>query len=346
MKKNTIVLVACLTLLGCAETQPENGAAPSVTPNERATTLSTGEDTYKRVLEIAVSDLDSTYQVGSPIRITVQIKNHGPKGPGTNAQPRHPTAQLFPHLTVWVEKDAKLSSEQLPLPIENRIWIKQGETFEHSVDLAKVRLLSAPGKYLVSVGHWNYMITDLGDWTGTLRSRSQTIVVEKNEQGRVFNLFAHASIPAAAPAKWLQTCVYELAGNQENQVQWFSGMGANDVAFMPQVNAVDEIFRKCNSVKPLSVDQVPIYKAWLKDRISEIQSITAGTTRSQLNQYLLQNGGLSTPKAAIYSHKECNVLKVRIEFKPDLDKQQQLIFTADDKVKAISMPYLGLFITD
>ena len=154
------------------------------------------------------------------------------------------------------------------------------------------------------------------------------------------------STSAAEPAKWLQTCVVELAGNQENQVQWFSGIGANDVAFMPQVNAVDEIFRKCNSVKPLSVDQVPIYKAWLEDRISEIQTITADTTRGQLNQYLLQNGGFFTEKAAIYSHKECKVLKVRIEFRPDPDKQQQLVFNPDDKVKAISMPYLGLFTCD
>ena len=138
----------------------------------------------------------------------------------------------------------------------------------------------------------------------------------------------------------------ELAGSQESEVQWFSGIGANDVEFMPQVNAVDEIFRKCNSIKPLSVDEVPIYKAWLEDRISEIQSITADTTRSQLNQYLLQNGGISTPNVAIYSHKKCKVLKVRIEFKTDPHKQQQLVFNPDDKVKGISMPYLGLFIID
>ena len=148
---------------------------------------------------------------------------------------------------------------------------------------------------------------------------------------------------AAVPAQWLQTCVVELARNQESEVQWFSGMGANDVEFIPEVNAVDEIFRKCNSVKPLSIDEVPIYKEWLEDRISEIQSITADTTRSQLNQYLLQNGGISTPNAAIYSHKECNVLKVRIEFKPEPYKQGQL-FNENDRVKGISMPYLGLFI--
>ncbi len=346
MKKNTILLVASLTPLGCAKSRPENGAAPAVTPNKPATALSTGEDTYKRVLEIVVSDLDSTYRAGSPIRITVQIKNHGPKGLRTSAQPGHPTAQLFPHLTVWVEKDDKLSSEQLPLPIENRILIKQGETFEYSVDLAKVRLLSDLGKYLVSIGHRNDLIGDLGDWTGTLRSRSQTIVVEKNEPGWVSKLFVPVSMPEAAPAKWLQTCVVELAGKQESQVQFFSGMGANDVEFMPHVNPVDEIFRKCNSIKPLSADEVPNYKAWLEDRISEIQSINADTTRSQVNQYLLQNGGISTPNAAIYSHNECKVLKVRIEFRTDPDKQQKLVFDPDDKVKAISIPYLGLFICD
>lgn len=346
MKKNTIFLLASLTLLGCAKNRPENGAAPAVSLNEPATALSTGEDTYKRVLEIAVSDLDSTYRAGSPIPITVQIKNHGPKGLRTSAQPGHPTAQLFPHLTVWVEKDDKLSFEQLPLPIENRILIKQGRTFEYSVDLAKVRLLSAPGKYLVSVGHWNSLITDIGDWTGTLRSRSQTIVVEKNEPGWVSKLFVPVSMPEAAPAKWLKTCVVELARKQESREQWFSGMGANDVEFMPQVDPVDEIFRKCNGVKSLSADELPLYKAWLEDRISEIQSINADTTRSQVNQCMLQNGGISTPEVAIYSHKECKVLKVRIEFKQDPDKQQQLAFDPDDKVKAISTPYLGLFIID
>jgi len=345
MKKNTIFLLASLTLLGCAEIQPEKGAAPAVTPSEPATALSTGEDTYKRVLEIAVSDLDSTYQAGSPIPITVQIKNHGPKGLSNSAQPGHPTAQLFPHLTVWVEKDDKLSSEQLPLPIENRILIKQGQTFEYSVDLAKVRLLSAPGKYLVSVGHWNSLITDIGDWTGTLRSRSQTIVVEKNEPDWVSKLFMPVSMPEAAPAKWLKTCVVELARKQESREQWFNGMGANDVEFMPLVNPADEIFRKCNGVKPLSADEQPLYKAWLEDRISEIQSINADTTRSQVNQYLLQNGGIASEKAAIYSHKECTVLKVRIEFETDPHKQQH-VYNPDDKVKGISMPYLGLFICD
>lgn len=175
MNRLTIIALACVTAVGCA-TAPdsriglERGTAPS---------RSTGFDTYNRVLEVRVSDLAKRYRLGSPIPITVRITNLGPRDSGDSDIPsKHPTAQLFPHLTVWVEKDGRVLSERFPLPIENRIRIKKGQTFERTVDLSLVRLLSTAGKYLVSVGHWNGAITDLGDWTGTLRSRSQAIVLE------------------------------------------------------------------------------------------------------------------------------------------------------------------------
>lgn len=177
--KQLFVSVTLLVLIGCAK--KPSGQAPTDKPTEASRIgISSGYDTYNRVLEIQVSDLASTYLVGSPIPITVQIKNLGPKQSDSEVQSVHPGAQLFPFLTVWVEQNSKLTTESINLPIENRIWIKQGETFERSVDLSNVKALSSPGQYNISIGHENYAITDIGDWTGTLRSRSQKIkIVEK-----------------------------------------------------------------------------------------------------------------------------------------------------------------------
>jgi len=44
------------------------------------------------------------------------------------------------------------------------------------------------------------------------------------------------------------------------------------------------------------------------------------------------------------SHKECRVLKARIEFKTATDRQMR--FDENDEVTDICPPYLGLFIID
>lgn len=177
--KAIIVISVFLTIAGCVK-NPSLEPSTNISHEASHVEKSTGDDTYDRILEIQVSNLDSTYQVGSPIPITIQIKNLGPKQSGSETQSVHPGAQLFPFITVWVEQNSKLTTENISLPIENRIWIKQGETFERSVDLSKIEALSSPGEYHVSIGHENGDIKDLGDWTGILRSRSQRInIVEK-----------------------------------------------------------------------------------------------------------------------------------------------------------------------
>jgi hypothetical protein len=150
----------------------------------------------------------------------------------------------------------------------------------------------------------------------------------------------------ATPVYWLQVCVHKLCDEQNNVVQWFNGMGANDAKFIPEGDAVEEIFQECLRLKPLSKDKAAIYKTWLADRISEIQVITPGTPRSRVNQILSQNGGTSTPSAAIYSHADCYMLKVRIEFESTSNSDGRFDFNDNDKVKATSLPYLGLYIAD
>lgn len=142
------------------------------------------------------------------------------------------------------------------------------------------------------------------------------------------------SYSASTASQWLQTCVNELADNRSGESQWFTGIGANDVSYMTGKNVLEDIFQTCQKISPLSEENLPIYKSWLKNRISDIQALSIGTPRTHVDQVLIQNGGLSTLNSAIYSHKECRVLKVRIEF------------DNNSNIKATSTPYLGLFTTD
>ncbi len=139
--------------------------------------FSTGLDSYKRVLALTVTDLDEEYAVGAPILITLDIINYAQELDEDGSKPGHPQAQLFPFITVWVKDSTsgKETGAKIKLPIENRIWIEPGETFTHTMDLSKAETLEKPGLYDVSVGHRNGMVLDMGDWTGTLRSRPQTI---------------------------------------------------------------------------------------------------------------------------------------------------------------------------
>lgn len=113
---------------------------------------------------------------------------------------------------------------------------------------------------------------------------------------RVFRPTPEGKIRMSEPALWLDECVRDLARRkQSNEAQWFNGIRANDVIFLPKTDPVEEIFQQCESVKPLSADKVPVYKKWLQDRILEIQSITPGTARKKVNQILFQNGGIFVP---------------------------------------------------
>ena len=157
-----------------------------------------------------------------------------------------------------------------------------------------------------------------------------------------------AASPYCKPrlSKWLQGCTIELAKHQTDEIHLFNDVGSNDAMFIPTNNPTEEIFQKCQSIQPLSAKDVPIYKECLENCISEMQSINQSTTREEVNNLLQQNGGLYSAQEAIYSHLECDVLKVRVEFEFQKDKDGRAEFNDSDKVKAISMPYLGFFILD
>jgi hypothetical protein len=181
---------------------------------------------------------------------------------------------------------------------------------------------------------------------GCKNSVTKTKLAEESSEDHAFWITPKGVVNESEQAKWFRTCVNELHRNRTDDIRWFNNIGSNDVIFITEVDPVEEIFNKCISVIPLTADKASIYKKWLEERISEIQGITAGTTRKKVNQILFQNGGISTPSVAIYSHTECKVLKVRIEFEAQKDENGRLKFNENDNVKAVSMPYLGSFVTD
>jgi len=65
---------------------------------------------------------------------------------------------------------------------------------------------------------------------------------------------------AAMPSRWLRTCVVELARNQPSEVRWFSGIGANDVEFIPGNNVVEDILQRCHNICPLSDADISVYR--------------------------------------------------------------------------------------
>jgi len=174
---------------------------------------------------------------------------------------------------------------------------------------------------------------------GCTKSNSKSQPPAESSDCRVFRVTSKGKICFSEPALWLQACAPEIYINEGSRLH-------DGTIFSPQVDPAEEIFQKCISVKPLPVDKALNYKKWLKDLVSEIQSITPGTTRRKVNQILLQNGGLFIPSAITYSHKECDVLKVRIEFELVSDGNKGFPLNEDDKVISVSMPYLGFFTTD
>lgn len=149
-------------------------------------------------------------------------------------------------------------------------------------------------------------------------------------------------------SEWLSKCVASLHDPHHGSKEvWFNGCGANDVVFLPQTNAVEEIIAQCQKVSPLSGSNLTAFREWLTARIGEMQQIRRGITREEAAKILEENGGLSNRESQIFSHKKCGCLKLRIEFKPTSQTNNHAFpYDPKDTVVRVSKPYLGLLICD
>ena len=107
------------------------------------------------------------FLVGKPIRVRLDIecvRGH-PKG--------RKGCQLFPHVSFHMGKEGK----RVKLPITNRLFILQGKVYSRHFDVAKLLSIERPGRYVLTAGHDNHGVKDIGDWTGDVRSPSLVIEV-------------------------------------------------------------------------------------------------------------------------------------------------------------------------
>ena len=115
-------------------------------------------------LQCKISVCTGAYSVSEPISATIRIKNFGVPGVSDG------TAQLFPHLDLWIRRAGWQKHVIVNLEIKNRLRIKKDEEFARSLDLSKEVDLTVPGEYAFCAGHANFIGTDIGDWVGLVRS--------------------------------------------------------------------------------------------------------------------------------------------------------------------------------
>jgi len=99
--------------------------------------------------------------------------------------------------------------------------------------------------------------------------------------------------------KWLNECVIVLVRKQGSTDFEFHGIGANDVAFLPKTNAVEEILAQCQKVSARSDTDLKKFRVWLAARVGEMHQIKRGTTRGEVNNIMEENGVISTTRATL-----------------------------------------------
>jgi hypothetical protein len=168
----SVCALAVLPLVAFAEEPAQDSAREAPSGWRR----STGNDDYHRLLEVRTNDFGGVYEAGQPIPVAVEIRNLGPQ----DQEKKHPDAQLFPHLDVWVHSESGkvLLHKRYDTKIENRIRIDVGEKFVALLDVREVLELSMTGEYRISVGHENGFVFDLGDWGGTLVSHPRIVRIQ------------------------------------------------------------------------------------------------------------------------------------------------------------------------
>ncbi|GAG04919.1 unnamed protein product, partial [marine sediment metagenome] len=117
------------------------------------------------------------FAVGEPIPVTLELQCFGDKDYTLSNRPLR-RCQLFPHVNFRLWRDGNLENKRVKLPIENRLIIRKGQTFTRQFEMTEVfDQLKTPGRYVLTGGHANSIITDIGDWTGNALSNPVEIEI-------------------------------------------------------------------------------------------------------------------------------------------------------------------------
>jgi len=85
---------------------------------------------------------------------------------------------------------------------------------------------------------------------------------------------------------------------------------------------------------------------WIDSVLRSILTIKPGVTRKDLLKVFTVEGGMYQRNHRKYVYKECPYIKVDVEFTPVGNEDKQVSEMPEDKVTAISRPYLEYGITD
>ena len=87
-------------------------------------------------------------------------------------------------------------------------------------------------------------------------------------------------------------------------------------------------------------------RAWLERCIKDFQSIKPGLTRGQVDKLLRHDGGLMQATHWRYRHPDCDYFKVDVDYAMKPDAAGGFVASANDRVVAVSKPYLEWPIDD
>jgi hypothetical protein len=80
--------------------------------------------------------------------------------------------------------------------------------------------------------------------------------------------------------------------------------------------------------------------------VHAFSAIRPGMTRIEVMRLFPQDGGLSTPSSARFLHSGERFIKVDVKFECKRDLEGRTIFSPNDRVESISLPYFQRQIFD
>jgi hypothetical protein len=106
----------------------------------------------------------------------------------------------------------------------------------------------------------------------------------------------------------------------------------------------------CVGAEPIQLERDPT--SWVRDALSEIQTVKVGMNRGQLSSLFATEGGLSTGLKRTYVYRQCPYIKIDVEFEAvgrparDAEGRVTLVESERDVITTISRPYLAWQVTD
>jgi len=92
-------------------------------------------------------------------------------------------------------------------------------------------------------------------------------------------------------------------------------------------------------------DDAKTHTEWIAQSLKEMSTIKTGMTRADLLKVFREEGGLSTRTQRQYVYRECNYIKVAVEFEP-VETTAAFPENVNDKIVKISKPFLEWSVID